>query len=142
MTASNIHYEIANCTRTTAHGGLGTIPLMVRKLGLDQAINERLGLLKLHPPYHDSNHVLNIAYNLLAGGTCLEHLELRGSDEAYLDVNARCNQEDLLAQLNGGVRALSACADLPACPDSLGRCECRFAPPPRHRTERLRRSLV
>jgi len=29
--------------------------------------------------------VLNIAYNLLAGGTCLEHLELLRSDEAYLD---------------------------------------------------------
>jgi len=29
--------------------------------------------------------VLNMAYNLLAGGTCLEHLELRRNDEAYLD---------------------------------------------------------
>ena len=29
--------------------------------------------------------MLNIAYNLLAGGTCLEHLELLRSDEAYLD---------------------------------------------------------
>jgi hypothetical protein len=29
--------------------------------------------------------VLNIAYNLLAGGTCLEHLELLRNDEAYLD---------------------------------------------------------
>ena len=44
-----------------------------------------LGLLKIHLPYHDSDHVLNIAYNLLAGGTCLEHLELLRSDRAYLD---------------------------------------------------------
>ena len=29
--------------------------------------------------------MLNIAYNLLAGGTCLEHLELLRNDEAYLD---------------------------------------------------------
>ena len=29
--------------------------------------------------------MLNIAYNLLAGGTCLEHLELRRQDEAYLN---------------------------------------------------------
>ena len=50
--------------------------LLVRKLGLDEAINRSLGLLKIHLPYHDSDHVLNIAYNLLAGGTCLEHLEL------------------------------------------------------------------
>lgn len=85
MTASNIHYELAGRTRATVHGGIGAIHLLVRKLGLDQAINARLGLLKIHLPYHDSDHVLNIAYNLLAGGTCLEHLELLRHDEAYLD---------------------------------------------------------
>jgi hypothetical protein len=85
MTASNIHYEIADRTRATAHGGIGAIHLLVRKLGLAEAINTHLGLLKIHLPYHDSDHVLNIAYNLLAGGTCLEHLELLRSDEAYLD---------------------------------------------------------
>jgi len=85
MTASNIHYEIADRTRAMAHGGIGAIHLLVRRLGLDEAINTHLGLLKIHLPYHDSDHVLNIAYNLLAGGTCLEHLELLRSDEAYLD---------------------------------------------------------
>jgi len=85
MTASNIRYEIAERTRATVHGGIGAIHLLVRKLGLDQAINAQLGLLKMYLPYHDSDHVLNIAYNLLAGGTCLEHLERLRSDEAYLD---------------------------------------------------------
>ena len=85
MTASNIHYEIADRTRATANGGIGAMHLLVQKLGLDQAIDRHLGLLKIHLPYHDSDHVLNIAYNLLAGGTCLEHLELLRSDEAYLD---------------------------------------------------------
>jgi hypothetical protein len=85
MTASNIHYEIANRTRATAHGGIGAIHLLARKLGLAEAIDKHLGLLKIHLPYHDSDHVLNIAYNLLAGGTCLEHLELLRSEEAYLD---------------------------------------------------------
>jgi len=85
MTASNIRYELADRTRATAHGGIGAIHLLVRKFGLDQAINAHLGLLKIHLPYHDSDHVLNMAYNLLAGGTCLEHLELLRSDEAYLD---------------------------------------------------------
>jgi hypothetical protein len=85
MTASNIHYEIADRTRATAHGGIGAVHLLAQRLGLDQAINDGLGLLKIHLPYHDSDHVLNIAYNLLAGGTCLEHLELLRSDEAYLD---------------------------------------------------------
>ena len=85
MTASNIHYEIADRMRATAHGGIGAIHLLVRKLGLAEKIDTHLGLLKIHLPYHDSDHVLNIAYNLLAGGTCLEHLELLRSDEAYLD---------------------------------------------------------
>jgi hypothetical protein len=85
MTASNIHYEIADRTRATAAGGIGAMHLLVRKLGLDEAIDRSLGLLKIHLPYYDSDHVLNIAYNLLAGGTCLEHLELLRHNEAYLD---------------------------------------------------------
>jgi hypothetical protein len=53
---------------------------------LDEAINQQLNVLKLHMPYCESDHVLNIAYNVLAGGTCLEHLELRRHDEAYMNV--------------------------------------------------------
>jgi hypothetical protein len=85
LTASNIHYEIAERVRATAAGGIGAIHLLTRKLGLDRAINERLSLLKVHLPYHESDHVLSIAYNLLAGGECLEHLEHLRSDEACLD---------------------------------------------------------
>lgn len=85
ITASNIDYEIAGRTRAVAAGGLGAMQLMVKKLGLAEAIDERLQLLKLHLPYHESDHVLNMAYNLLAGGRCLEHLEWRRNDEVYLD---------------------------------------------------------
>ena len=59
--------------------------MLAKKLGLAEAIDRRLHLLKIHLPYHESDHVLNIAYNLLAGGACLEHLELRRNDEVYLD---------------------------------------------------------
>jgi hypothetical protein len=85
MTASNIHYEIAERTQATSAGGIAAFHLLVQKLGLPEAIDRRLGLLKMHLPYHESDHVLNIAYNLLAGGTCLEHLEYLRSDEAYMD---------------------------------------------------------
>jgi hypothetical protein len=85
MTAANIHYEIAERTRATAAGGIGAMHLLARKLELDQAIDRSLRLLRIHLPYHESDHVLNMAYNLLAGGTCLEHLELLRNDEAYLD---------------------------------------------------------
>jgi hypothetical protein len=85
MTASNLHYEIADRVRATTAGGIGAMHLLARRLGLGQAIDERLSLLKVHLPYHESDHVLSIAYNLLAGGACLEHLEHLRSDEAYLD---------------------------------------------------------
>ena len=85
MTASNIHYEIADRARATVAGGIGAVHLLVRKLGLAEAIDRHLRVLKLYMPYHDSDHVLNIAYNLLAGGRCLEHLELLRTNAAYLD---------------------------------------------------------
>ena len=63
MTAANIHYGIAGRTRATVHGGIGAMHLLVKRLGLDVAIDASLGLLKLHLPYHESDHVRNIAYN-------------------------------------------------------------------------------
>ena len=85
LAASNIHYEIAERVRGIAPGGIGAIHLLARKLGLIEDIDHDLHLLKRHQPYHESDHVLNIAYNLLAGGSRLEHLEVRRNDEVYLD---------------------------------------------------------
>jgi hypothetical protein len=59
--------------------------LLARRSGLIDAIDARLHLLKVHLPYHESDHVLNIAYNILSGGSCLEDLELRRNDEVYMD---------------------------------------------------------
>ena len=36
--------------------------LMGQKLGLVQEIDSRVQLLKRHLPYHESDHVLNLAY--------------------------------------------------------------------------------
>ena len=85
LSASNIAYEIADKTRAISAGGIGIIHRMVKQFKLDQAINRAVNLFKIYLPYAESDHVLNIAYNLLAGGTCLEHLELRRNDEVYLD---------------------------------------------------------
>jgi hypothetical protein len=83
--ASNIDYEFSDRTGAIAAGGIGVIHLMTQKLGLAKAIDRNLHLLKIHLPYHESDHVLNIAYNFVAGGTCLEDLELRRNDENYLN---------------------------------------------------------
>src|SRR3954453_21433948 len=50
FTASNIHYEVADKTRAIACGGIGAIPLLVRRLGLAEAIDKHLHLLKFHLP--------------------------------------------------------------------------------------------
>jgi hypothetical protein len=86
--AANIHYEFAQRTRGIAYGGLGAIVLLVRRLGLAEAIDRHLHLLKMHLPYHESDHVLNLAYNALCDGTCLEDIELRRNDEVFLDAIA------------------------------------------------------
>jgi Transposase DDE domain group 1 len=85
FTASNLHYEIADRDRGIAHGGIGAFHLLARRIGLIDAIDDKLHLLKLHLPYHESDHVLNLAYNALCDGTCLQDLEGRRNDEVYLD---------------------------------------------------------
>jgi Transposase DDE domain group 1 len=85
LTASNIHYEVAGRCRGISSGGIGAIHLLARRLGLIDALDRRLHLLLIHLPYHESDHVLNIAYNALCEGTCLQDIELRRNDEAFLD---------------------------------------------------------
>jgi hypothetical protein len=85
MAASNIHYEISDRVRASSPGGIGAIHLLARKIGLIDDLDRDLHLLKRHQPYFESDHVLNIAYNLMAGGSRIEHLEVRRNDEVYLD---------------------------------------------------------
>jgi hypothetical protein len=75
-----LHYELSGRSVGTAYGGIGLVQQLVRHLGLAKAIDARLHLFKIHLPFHESDHVLNLAYNALCGGTCLEDLELRRQD--------------------------------------------------------------
>jgi len=68
LKASNIHYEMAPRVQGLNCGGTGAMHLMVQRLGLVEDLDQSLELLKVHLPYHESDHVLNIAYNILAGG--------------------------------------------------------------------------
>ena len=81
----NIHYEGSDRVRALGAGGIGAMHVLARRTGLTTAIDEHLRLLKVHLPYHESDHVLNIAYNILCGGRTLEDLEQRRQDEVYLD---------------------------------------------------------
>jgi hypothetical protein len=85
FTAANIHYEFADRVHGMAHGGIGAFHLLARRIGLIDAINQKLHLLKFPMPYHHSDHVLNFSYNALCDGTCLQDIELRRQDEVYLN---------------------------------------------------------
>ena len=80
---ANIHYEMAERGRALGFGGIGAIHTMVNRLRLDEAINQNLSLLKVHVPYFESDHVLNIAYNVMTGGTCLEDIDRLRDDTSY-----------------------------------------------------------
>jgi hypothetical protein len=85
ITANNIHYELADRVQGLAAGGIGAMLLLARRIGLIRDIDHNLHVLKRHLPYHESDHVLNLAFNILAGGKRIEHLELRRNDEVYLN---------------------------------------------------------
>jgi len=85
FSASNIHYDMSDKVRALDVGGIGAIHTMVKSIGFIEDIDKNIQLLKIHLPYHESDHILNVAYNILAGGTCLEDIELLRNNEVYLD---------------------------------------------------------
>lgn len=85
FTSGNVHYEIGANIDAMSFGGMGAVHRLVTKLGLPKEIDKRLKLLKVHLPYHESDHVLNLAYNVLCGGTRLEDIERLRHDTAYMN---------------------------------------------------------
>ncbi|MFQ5767321.1 MAG: IS1380 family transposase, partial [Acidobacteriota bacterium] len=83
--ASNIHYELSDRVRGLDAGGIGAMHRLARHTGLIDELDSRVKVLKAHLPYHESDHVLGLAYNVLCGGTCLQDIELRRNNEVYLD---------------------------------------------------------
>ena len=85
---ANVKYELSTKTRGIVYGGIGVLKRVAEEAGLPREINAQLHLLKLHLPYFESDHVLNIAFNALCEGTCLQDIELRRNDENFLDAVA------------------------------------------------------
>ncbi len=85
FTAGTVHYEIGATTDAMSFGGIAAVHRLVTKLGVPARINAQVRLLKVHLPYHESDHVLNLAYNVLCGGTRLEDIERLRHDTAYMN---------------------------------------------------------
>src|SRR4030066_400844 len=82
---SNLQYELDGREKGIACGGIGVIHTLAKRIGLVKEIDKRLHLLKRHIPYHESDHVLSLAYHVLAGGGGVEDIELLRQDEAWMD---------------------------------------------------------
>lgn len=83
--ATNIRYELAERTAAMNGGGSGVMPWMLQRLGRVNDLEGNVPLLKVSLPYHESDQVLNIACNILAGGVGLEDTERRRQDEVFLN---------------------------------------------------------
>jgi hypothetical protein len=81
----NIHYDYSEKVHAGRFGGLGVCRLLIQQLDLADALDDKLHLLKRHLPYHESDHILNLTYNFLAGGTTLADIDLLRNDDTYLD---------------------------------------------------------
>jgi len=82
---AKVHYEVGANTDATSYGGIAAVHRLVTRLGLARGIDRKLKLLKVHLPYHESDHVLNLAYNVMCGGTRLEDIERLRHDTAYMN---------------------------------------------------------
>lgn len=78
---STIHYEVDGRQKGISYGGIGIIHLLAQKIGLITEIDSNLELLKRHFPYYELDHISNLTYNVLAGGSCLQDIELRRNDD-------------------------------------------------------------
>jgi hypothetical protein len=85
LTSGKVAYEVGANTDATSFGGIAAVHRLAVRLGLVEEINDGLELLKVHLPYHESDHVLNLAYNVMCGGTRLEDIERLRHDTGYMN---------------------------------------------------------
>lgn len=60
MGTERLNYEVGAQPDVMCYGGIGAVHRLVTKLGLPKTIDASLELLKVHLPYHESDHVLKI----------------------------------------------------------------------------------
>ena len=88
VSGEHIQNEHSDRGRGLTSGGIGAMHRLAQSTGLVRAIDEQVEVLNVHLPYHESDDVLGIAYNVLCGGTCLQDIERRRQDEVYFDALA------------------------------------------------------
>ena len=85
LESGNIHYEVSGRVKAVNYGGLGMLQTVVSAAGLRAAIDDAVHVFKRHLPFHESDHILSLAYTILTGGTSLGDLDQRRDSVAFLD---------------------------------------------------------
>ena len=85
LASNTVKYELADRTQAINYAGVSAMLKLATHVGLTDAINNHVHLLKWHAPYHESDHVLAMVMNVLCNGSRLEHMELLRNDSAFLD---------------------------------------------------------
>ncbi len=89
-----LHLESDPRGEITHYGGLVLAQQFVRRFRVAQRLDESLSLFKRHAPYHESDHVLALAYTLYADGTCLEDQAALQGSEAVRRLVGACRIPD------------------------------------------------
>lgn len=89
-----LHVETEDRATVTRFGGLVLAEQFCRRFKVAALIDEHVEVLKLHLPYHESDHVLAQALSLYVGGTCLEDMMLLQHDEAVKRMLGACRLPD------------------------------------------------
>jgi hypothetical protein len=94
MRMPKLHAETEERATVTRFGGLALFEKFCRRFGVAALIDEHVEVLKIHLPYHESDHVLAHAMNLYVGGTCIEDMMHLQHDEAVLRMMGACRLPD------------------------------------------------
>ena len=85
FTGVAIHPELSEKGMAISCGGIGLVHNLMNTFEFPKLINNKLKIFKIHKPYFESDHILNIMYNFLCGGTCIEDIELLRNSVPYMN---------------------------------------------------------
>ena len=89
-----LHLESDPRGEITHYGGLVLAQQFVRRFRVAQRLDGVLSLFKRHAPYHESDHILALAYTLYADGRCLEDQAVLQGSEAVRRLVGACRIPD------------------------------------------------
>lgn len=94
MRMPKLHVETEERATVTRFGGLALFEQFCRRFDVAALVDEHVEVLKMHLPYHESDHVLAQAMNLYVGGTCIEDMMFLQHDEAVRRMLGACRLPD------------------------------------------------